>query len=57
MAGKPLPIRLHRIEIAVIAFWFGNEHSEAAQIYTDAGRILKQRPLDRITPSGIRSSG
>jgi hypothetical protein len=55
MAGKPIPTRLQaETEITVIALGFGHEHSEAAQIYIDADRILKQRSLDR-SAHGISS--
>ena len=38
----------------MIALWLGDEHSETAQIYIHADQTLKQRALDRTTPSGIR---
>jgi integrase/recombinase XerD len=41
-------------DITVIALWLGHEHSETAQIYIHADQTLKQRALDRTTPSGIR---
>jgi integrase/recombinase XerD len=41
-------------DITVIALWLGHEHSETAQIYIHADQTLKQRALDRTTPTGVR---
>jgi integrase/recombinase XerD len=42
------------VDITVIALWLGHETVATTQIYLRADLDLKQRALDRTTPSGTR---
>ncbi|MDQ1496601.1 MAG: integrase/recombinase XerD, partial [Actinomycetota bacterium] len=42
------------VDITVIALWLGHENVATTQIYLRADMELKQRALDRTTPSGTR---
>jgi integrase/recombinase XerD len=40
------------VDITVIALWLGHENVATTQIYLRADMVLKQRALDRTTPTG-----
>ena len=42
------------VDITVIALWLGHESVATTQIYLRADMELKQRALDRTTPTGTK---
>jgi integrase len=40
------------VDISVIALWLGHESIETTHIYVHADLVLKERALDRTTPTG-----
>ncbi len=45
------------VDTAVIALWLGHEHVDTTSIYVHADLALKERALERTTPSHIPVGG
>ena len=43
------------VDVMTIALWLGHESSETTQIYLHADLALKERAIERTTPTGTRS--
>jgi len=45
-------LRAQNIDILTIALWLGHESTKSTEIYLHADNKLKQRAIDRTTPTG-----
>ena len=45
-------LRAQNIDILTIALWLGHESTKSTEVYLHADNKLKQRAIDRTTPTG-----
>jgi hypothetical protein len=45
-------LRAKGVDILTIALWLGHESTKSTEIYLHADNKLKQRAIDRTTPTG-----